>query len=157
MLSFLYHLAQRTFRKAMKPFCVPALMHFKPIKQFNERYSHVQLLGKGQFSVDLVRDVVVQGDFAAKTVPIDEDGYYLREFEVLSVIRHPNIVNLYSCFKDKSFVVYLMEYVGDQSLQDLMTNERLDETSVKDLYRPLVDAVVYLHCDAQIYHGDIKV
>lgn len=86
--------------------------------------------------------------------------YFLRELITVSELKHPNIIQLLGYSVDEvPCLVY--EYTPDGSLKHFLENENFVRTFFlpKDRVSTLLQvasALKYLHCNKNIFHGDIK-
>ena len=80
-----------------------------------------------------------------------------REYRILSMLSHPNIIQLLEVCNTKSIFVLALEYVsGAQTLADLInTHGALSESSSRPLARQMISALRYLHFK-NILHRDLK-
>jgi MAP/microtubule affinity-regulating kinase len=79
-----------------------------------------------------------------------------REVRLLGSLDHPNIVKLYEVVHENGHVFVVLEHCEGGTLLDLILSDTLQNVSeVKRLFRPIADAVSYLH-GRGIAHGDIK-
>jgi eukaryotic-like serine/threonine-protein kinase len=132
-----------------------------------DRYVIEGLLGRGGFgAVYLVRDRrVKQNLFALKEVidPKRRDRErFIFEGEILKRLDHRALPCVYRVFEhDKLRRVYLlMDYIKGRNLETLrkeQPEQRFALPLVLTLLAPIVDALIYLHCqDPPIVHRDIK-
>ena len=132
-----------------------------------DRYVIEGLLGKGQSgAVYLVRDRRrKQNLFALKEVidPNRRDRErFIFEGEILKRLDHRALPHVYRVFEhDKLKRVYvLMDYIKGRNLETLrkeQPEQRFTLPLVLVLIAPIVDALIYLHCqDPPIVHRDIK-
>lgn len=71
-------------------------------------------------------------------------------------IYHPNIVRINEVFEANNTAYYIMEYLGDTTLEDYVTiNGPLSPEKANEILLPIVDAVKTLH-ENKIAHYDIK-
>jgi len=95
------------------------------------------------------------------------------EYNTLSRLRHPNIIELYGICTDRaidisapelreSFYCLVMEYASNGSLHDLIhpkqnTNDELDIKLIKKMLKQIARALVYLHSNSPpMIHRDLK-
>jgi len=84
-------------------------------------------------------------------------GALTREAEVLSVLRHPNVVQLkQACFEDGKAYLVLEHLEGlDLETSLLKAGRPLDESAVQAILLPLIEAVDHIH-GAGFLHQDLK-
>lgn len=92
----------------------------------------------------------------------DNDHEKLRahenEFQILSRLKHKNIVGAVEIFKDyfKNEVYQVMEFVeGHEILDTIASMGRYDETDAQFIYRQILEGISYMH-EQRICHRDIK-
>lgn len=116
-------------------------------------------LGEGAFGQVLKVSDVEGRIFALKCIKYKKksDLYYLqREISLQQVLNHPNIVKCYDAFVDGDFIVSVLEYVEGQELLDyIIENERINEKKAKKIFCQLISAMGYLQ-GLIIVHRDIK-
>lgn len=132
---------------------------------FQGRYEYLNRLGSGGMGMvflvrarDLSRKL-----FALKVVdkrsPENKGIDVYGEINILTEIKHPNIVNVYEAREDGNFVFIIQEYIEGKTLAEIRDNQilwsRLDEETVKLWMIDIADALSYLH-SAGIVHRDIK-
>lgn len=80
------------------------------------------------------------------------------EFLKLSVLRHPNIVDVFDIARDGELEFIVMEWLDGETLADLLariTTRRIALDRALDIVRSTARAVAHAH-DAGIVHGDVK-
>jgi len=89
--------------------------------------------------------------YAVKVVR-DNDHEKLRahenEFQILSRLKHKNIVGAVEIFKDyfKNEVYQVMEFVeGHEILDTIASMGRYDEADACQIYRQILEGIAYLH------------
>ena len=126
------------------------------------RFQLEKSLGKGGFGeVFLALDD--QGQPAAVKVlraEVAEDESarkrFFREIEVLSRLRHPNIVHIYDWGEVSGHAYLCMEYLEGESLGDLLARGgRLDQPSILRLLEHIGAALASVH-EHELVHRDIK-
>ena len=79
-----------------------------------------------------------------------------REIHILSILRHPNIVQLYETMTSDNNIYIVMEYVeGKDLFQYIYSMQRLTEIKSSQLFRQLISCLEYIH-KLGIVHRDIK-
>ena len=81
---------------------------------------------------------------------------FLKEAKTLAALDNPHIIRIHNVFEENGTAYYVMEYIEDGSLKDLV-NARgsLPEAEALGYIRQLADALNYLHCQ-KILHLDLK-
>ena len=93
----------------------------------------------------------------AKSLFLTAKKKFLEEAKILQGLKHPNIVPVNEVFEQNGTAYYVMEYLGDTSLQQYVhqQGERLSEQEAINIINSLCNAVKYLHGKG-ILHLDIK-
>ena len=120
-------------------------------------------IGKGTFSkVKLGIHLPTQKKVAIKILDkekiIDESDLerISREIHILTVLRHPNISQLYETITSERHIYIIMEYVeGHDLFQYINSLKRLSELKSSELFRQLISTIEYIHT-LGIVHRDIK-
>ncbi|KAG1146867.1 hypothetical protein G6F37_004481 [Rhizopus arrhizus] len=135
-------------------------------------YRISKLLGVGAFSKVYIGHHTKTEQFCA--LKIIQKGKLLndprirssieREIGVLKYIYHTNIVRLEATMETEQFICIVLEYVEGGELFDLvqkmhyqsrLARQKVDETTIKNLFLQLVKAVKWLH-EHHIVHRDLK-
>lgn len=80
------------------------------------------------------------------------------EFEILRVLRHPNLVRYFDVFESPIEICYVAEMCRGKTLFDVVAMSprgRLSEKFAIEILRVLLEAVEYIHA-AGIVHRDLK-
>ena len=120
-------------------------------------------IGKGTFSkVKLGIHLPTQKKVAIKILDRDKirDESDLerisREIHILTVLRHPNIAQLYETITSERHIYIVMEYVEGRDLfQYIYSLQKLPELRASQLFRQLIACLEYIHT-LGIVHRDIK-
>ena len=79
-----------------------------------------------------------------------------REIHILSILRHPNIVQLYETITRDNNIYIIMEYIeGKDLFQYIYYMQHLTEYKSSQLFRQLISCLEYIH-KLGIVHRDIK-
>lgn len=87
----------------------------------------------------------------------DSDALIQREVEVMSRLKHPNIVRFYEFFCLDWFVCISMEFIDGLTIQDCLGKYGVfSEKAAKDVAGQMASGISYLH-EKSIMHLDIKI
>ena len=131
-------------------------------KQIGE-YLLLSTIGRGTFSkVKLGLHIPTKQKVAIKILDkekINDDSdieRIRREIHILSILRHPNIVQLYETITNDNNIYIIMEYVeGKDLFQYIYSVHHLTEFKASQLFRQLISCLEYIH-KLGIVHRDIK-
>ncbi|XP_043934650.1 NUAK family SNF1-like kinase 1 [Protopterus annectens] len=127
------------------------------------RYEFLETLGRGTYGK--VKKAVEKG--TGRTVAIkliqkekitdDLDRVHLqREIEIMSSLKHPNIIQIYEVFENKDKIIIVMEYASVGELYDYVNDRlRITENEARIFFRQTVSAVHYCHKKG-VVHRDLK-
>eukprot|EP01083_Nonionella_stella_P187204 687305_1 len=83
-------------------------------------------------------------------------GYLHSEVQILSNLRHPNIIRYYGLYHDENTVTLILEYCAGGELWDLLAEKgRFKEETVTKYILQLTSALQYIH-NKNVIHRDIK-
>ena len=69
-----------------------------------------------------------------------------REIQIMSSVRHPNIIHIYEVFENKEKMVLVMEYAAGGELYDYLSERKvLTELEARRVFRQVASAVYYCH------------
>ncbi|KAJ4883259.1 CBL-interacting serine/threonine-protein kinase 10 [Raphanus sativus] len=127
-----------------------------------EKYDVGRLLGQGNFakvfygrSVHTNESVAIKMIDKEKLKKVGHSEQIKREISVMSLAKHPNIVNLHEVMATKSKIYLVLEYCKGGELFKKMLKGKLDEDVAWKYFHQLIDAVDFCHSRG-VYHRDIK-
>lgn len=127
-----------------------------------QKYELGRMLGKGTFakvyharnlrSSQSVAIKVIDKEKVLKVGLIDQ---IKREISVMSLVRHPNVVQLYEVMASKTKIYFAMEYVRGGELLNKVAKGKLKEDLARKYFQQLIGAVDFCHSRG-VYHRDLK-
>ncbi len=159
-----------------------SLKNCLPIRTDIDRYTLIKPISSGGFSIvylavdqETKQKVVIKEYFPAslakrlpdyKVVQNSEKtaymlqsgrGLFFQEAKFLSLLKHPNIVNVISFFQANDTVYMVMEYESGQNLQSYIQKRKtaLSELFILTVFPSLLDGLKKIH-DSGYLHLDIK-
>jgi hypothetical protein len=129
---------------------------------FDESYRMGRRLGQGRFSVVYEATRCDSGGKVAvkvinkATLTATERELLRSEIAALRLVRHPHIIRLEDVHETGSTLYIVLELLtGGELFENIVGRARFTEDEVRELARPLLDAVAYLH-GLGIVHRDLK-
>ncbi|MDD5728187.1 MAG: protein kinase [Victivallales bacterium] len=143
---------------------VPSLDLNKKIFKFLPDLDVIKQLGTG--STGIVFQVkknnanyalkIMRSDLAPEMYQLQRGGQFLSEAEILSSIKHPNIVRIYDYGFSNNYMPYiLMEFIKGDPLTNIIKDKSL---SIKDrikIFAQICKAIGFIHKN-KVLHRDIK-
>ncbi|KAE8722327.1 putative serine/threonine-protein kinase [Hibiscus syriacus] len=137
---------------------------YEELQEASNNFSSSKQLGEGGFGTvyhGVLRDgriVAVKRLYSNNFKRVDR---YMNEIEILTRIRHPNLVTLYGCTSRRSRELLLVyEYIPNGTLADHLHGKRSNSSSLTWHVRLSIavqtaKALAYLHA-SEIIHRDVK-
>ncbi|XP_026729414.1 uncharacterized protein LOC113495041 isoform X2 [Trichoplusia ni] len=131
--------------------------------RLKQRFDIVRKLGQGTYGkVQLGINKKTGQEVAIKTIKkckIESEADLIRirrEVQIMSSVRHPNIVHIYEVFENSEKMILVMEYCSGGELYDYLSQKKvLQEDEARRLFRQIATAVYYCHIH-KICHRDLK-
>ncbi|MFA5161047.1 MAG: protein kinase [Elusimicrobiales bacterium] len=144
-----------TRERAPSPSAAPPL--------FVNQFALVRKIGEGGmgevyegFDKTLKRKVAIKKLKTSATISDESREQLLNEARTVAVLRHPNIVEIYSVFEDSGSLFLVFEYVEGMTLDALLERDgRLPLDEAVKIFRPICRALDYAH-ENSIIHRDLK-
>ncbi|XP_046649150.1 mucin-5AC-like isoform X5 [Daphnia pulicaria] len=132
-------------------------------RKLRQRFDLVRKLGQGTYGkVQLGINKETGQEVAIKTIKkakIETEADLIRirrEIQIMSSVRHPNIIHIYEVFENKEKMVLVMEYAAGGELYDYLSQRKvLNEAEARRVFRQVASAVYYCH-KHNICHRDLK-
>lgn len=129
-------------------------------RDFERQYIELEELGRGRFSVvRRCQQILTGNEVAVKFInrrKQDRDETR-KEFDVISRLKHPNLVSTFGLFLTATSDAIVIELVAGASLLEHLCQEpKYSETKVCEYMKQILDALQYLHGKG-IIHFDLKV
>lgn len=127
-------------------------------------FEQLELLGQGMGSkVYKVQSVYEKKIYALKMIEKSfvetetNKDFLLREYQLQKLVNHPNIVRSISFFETDDHLCFLLEFCGNETLQDRLElmGGKFTESQCRYWIKQILNAVDVIHT-ARIIHRDIK-
>src|ERR1017187_4815324 len=126
---------------------------------YDSKYKYVKDLGSGGFGkVFLAEEKISKRLVAIKQLlveDIEKQQNIIKEIEVVSKFKHPNIVTYYHHFFQNDLLFLVMEYCEGGSLRDKIQKEKITVSNTFNWIQTLADCLRTVH-KKRIIHHDIK-
>eukprot|EP00605_Chrysophyceae_sp_TOSAG23-4_P001256 GSChrysophyteH1.ASY1.ANO1.1367.1 assembled CDS len=150
---------QSSFRKGT------VLDKLSSAETFYSKYEVIKEIGRGGFSkVYQCRSLETQEYYAVKMIDLRplrlREGFdptrLRREVDIMSRLKHPNIVGFVEGFETDEEVLMVLEYCPGKELFDVILERKsFAENDAKGVFAQVANALFYLH-SLNIIHRDIK-
>jgi serine/threonine-protein kinase len=99
---------------------------------------------------------ILRSDLAPEMHQLQREGKFLSEAEILSKLKHNNIVQIFDYGFSENFMPYiLMEFVNGKTLTEIIKNNKLDFKKRLNIFIQTCKAIQFIHKNG-ILHRDIK-
>ncbi|MCQ2816547.1 MAG: protein kinase [archaeon] len=120
-------------------------------------------LGQGTFGLVRLGTHIKTGEKVAikileksKILESSDKARVEREIKILKILRHKNIIQLYSVIHTISSIYLVMEYAEGHELFDyIIKKSRLEEAEASKIFQDIISGIEYLH-KLKIVHRDLK-
>lgn len=129
-----------------------------------ENYEKIKSIGRGAYgTVYLCRHISDGCHFIIKQIPVEEMGRderqsAMNEVQVLSMLKHPNIIAYFESFFDEKALMIVMEYAQGGTVYSFLEGREgklLDEDEIIRLFVQILLAIHHVH-QRNILHRDLK-
>lgn len=138
-----------------------AIVPIQDVSEILSKYDFKEKIGTGGFAT-VMRAIEKETGVEVAIKIVDKQKYaptdksYEREFQVLSTLRHENIVNLHCTYISEKNVFMVTEVVHGGELLERITEEgSYSEADARRIIVQILKAVEYLH-SKKVVHRDIK-
>ncbi|XP_054790767.1 cysteine-rich receptor-like protein kinase 43 [Prosopis cineraria] len=139
---------------------------YKTLCQATNRFASRNKLGQGGYGL-VYKGELDDGKEIAVKVPLNlstqHEEQLIKEIELLSSVKHPNVVKLFGYCTNKKKILLVYEYVPNKSLNMLLfgpnrRDQELDWSRTYNIIVGIARGLSYLHINPQncIIHRDIK-
>jgi len=152
------------FGEYLKELSYNTLYEYKNFEYLKQNEKQYKILGQGAFGdVYLSKNKLDSKLYAIKKmdkVKIIENGSRLeivvREMNVHQRLIHDNIVRMHSQYEDRDSFYFIMDYIGNGTLYDVIRKEKgMEEKKAFYYFISVVAAVHFLH-ENNLVHRDLK-
>ncbi|XP_039128684.1 CBL-interacting protein kinase 18-like [Dioscorea cayenensis subsp. rotundata] len=127
-----------------------------------QRYELGKLLGQGTFAkvfhgrnLKTSQNVAIKVIDKEKVLKVGLMDQIKREISVMSLVRHPYVVQLYEVMASKTKIYFVMEYVKGGELFNKVLKGKLRQELARKYFQQLISAVDFCHSRG-VYHRDLK-
>ncbi|MBA0566513.1 hypothetical protein Golob_011324 [Gossypium lobatum] len=131
-------------------------------KVLMHKYEFGRLLGQGNFAkvyharnIKTSQSVAVKVIDKEKVLKVGMMDQTKREISVMSLVKHPSILELYEVMASKNKIYFVMEYAKGGELFKKVSKGKLREDMARKYFQQLISAVDFCHSRG-VYHRDLK-
>ncbi|XVF82002.1 hypothetical protein PTKIN_Ptkin16aG0007900 [Pterospermum kingtungense] len=131
-------------------------------KVLMKKYEFGRLLGQGNFgkvyyarNIESSQSVAIKVIDKEKVLKVGMIDQTKREISVMSMVKHPNTLELYEVMASKSKIYFAMEYAKGGELFNKVSKGKLSESMARKYFQQLISAVDFCHSRG-VYHRDLK-
>lgn len=131
-------------------------------KVLMKKYEIGRLLGQGNFAkvyyarnIETGQGVAIKVIDKEKVLKVGMVDQTEREISVMSLVKHPNILDLYEVMASKTKIYIVMEYAKGGELFKKVFKRKLREDIARKYFQQLISAVDFCHSRG-VYHRDLK-
>ncbi|KAK8495551.1 hypothetical protein V6N12_066111 [Hibiscus sabdariffa] len=131
-------------------------------KVLMQKYEFGNLLGQGNFgkvyyakSVKTKQSVAIKVMEKEKVRKVGMIDQTKTEISSMSLVKHPNILELYEVLANKNKIYFIMEYADGGELFNEVAKGKLREDMARRYFQQLISAVDFCHSRG-VYHRDLK-
>ena len=164
MLESPTHLRKRTYSTCIKKTKEEQEKDLIGLPRHIGPYELVEKLKDGGYSKIYKAKSNYTGDFVAiKSIEklcfqesAEDVLLMVRQAEVLKILKHRNLVNLYEIYESQKYFYMIMDYIPNGDLiEQIIKKKRFPEQEALVIFSQLVDALYYMHKN-EICHRDIR-
>jgi len=139
-------------------------MGFFKKSEIKKNYEMGDVLGSGNFAVvkkatNKQKDSKIPTQVAIKIIDkakVEDMNDIQREIEIMSIISHPNVINLFEIYDEPKKMHLVMELVtGGELFDRIVSAGSYTEADAANTIKTLCSALAYLH-EKDIVHRDLK-
>lgn len=127
-----------------------------------KKYEFGRMLGQGTFAkvyyarnIETSQSVAIKVIDKEKVLKVGMIDQTKREISVMSMVKHPNSLELYEVMASKSKIYFVMEYAKGGELFNKISKGKLSENMARKYFQQLISAVDFCHSKG-VYHRDLK-